>query len=90
MTVVLTSKRSQRRNRVGLLHSEMRKNTQPSILIVRTDNQREGAKKIAKNLKISEFVSVSVKLLTEDSQKILQIFIRRAFRWHTQRITSKI
>ena len=68
----------------------MRKNTQPSILIVRTDNQRKGAKKIAKNLKNSEFVSVSVKLLTEDSQKILQIFIRRAFRWHTQRITSKI
>lgn len=68
----------------------MRKNTQPSILIVRTDNQREEAKKIAKKLKILEFVSVSVKLLTEDSQKILQIFIRRAFRWHTQRITSKI
>ncbi|HAV38796.1 MAG TPA: hypothetical protein DCW92_02545 [Sutterellaceae bacterium] len=68
----------------------MRKNTQPSILIVRTDNQREGAKKIAKKLKISELVSALVKLLTEDSQKILQIFIHRAFRWHTQRITSKI
>ena len=65
-------------------------NTQPSILIAHTIRQRKGAKKIAKKLKISEFVSVSVKLLTEDSQKILQIFIRRAFRWHTQRITSKI
>lgn len=60
------------------------------ILIVHIDNPQKGEKKIAKKLKISELVSALVKLLTEDSQKILQIFIHRAFRWHTQRITSKI
>ena len=67
-----------------------RANTQSSILIVHVDNQRDREKKIARIFNFPEFLSVLVKLLTKDSQKILQILINCAFRWHTQRITSKI
>ncbi len=67
-----------------------RANTQSSILIVHIDNQRDREKKIARIFNFPEFLSVLVKLLTKDSQKILQILINCAFRWHTQRITSKI